>query len=140
MEANAIVRGTRTMGAVLGRWFRAQPLVEDSAFQPDREAYPGHWRRFPHPWRATSTLTSTPATRSTVLAALEELPGTWRTVLLRHDSADAEKGDGVVAADIDSSVAAELGLTVEQERDILARARAALRDKLDGALRKAGPR
>ena len=33
----------------------------------------------------------------------------------------------------DARVAAELGLTVEQERDVLARARAAVRDRLDDA-------
>jgi RNA polymerase sigma-70 factor, ECF subfamily len=116
MEATTVLRVARRAGAVGARWFRA-PLVPDEAFQDAAEPYPGHWRRLPQPW--PTGLAPEPALR----AAVDGLPETWRKVLLGHD---ADGHD-------DARVAAELGLTVAQERDILARARAAVRDRLDGA-------
>ena len=56
-------------------------------------------------------------------AAFAGLPELWRHVVLARYLA---RGD-------DSHVAADLGLTVAQVRDILARARAAVRDQLDAA-------
>jgi RNA polymerase sigma-70 factor (ECF subfamily) len=114
LEANTVRRVARRAGAVGARFFRA-PLVPDQAFQEAGEPYPDHWRRFPQPWPSG---TGDPAALE---AALDGLPETWRRVLLRRDR------DGVD----DPDVAAELGLTLEQERDVLARARAALRDRLD---------
>jgi RNA polymerase sigma-70 factor, ECF subfamily len=110
LEANAV----RRAGAVGARFFRA-PLVPDRAFQDAGEPYPGHWRHLPEPWEPGVV---TPAALE---AALATLPETWRRAVLRRDR------DGLG----DAGVAAELGLTVEQERDLLARARAALRDRLD---------
>jgi hypothetical protein len=121
-EANAVRRGTRGVFAVAGRWFRARPIVPDSAFQDQGEPYPGHWRHAPQPWQQAAR----PGAKQ-VLAAFEELPVTWRRVLLRHDGrrpAPAER------AGLDDTVAGELGLTVDQERDLLTQARAALRDRL----------
>jgi RNA polymerase sigma-70 factor, ECF subfamily len=114
LEANTVRRVARRAGTVGARFFRA-PLVPDRAFQDDGEPYPDHWRRFPQPWGPEV------ATPDALEAALAALPETWRRVVLRRDR------DGVDDAD----VAAELGLTLEQERDVLARARAALRDRLD---------
>jgi len=125
LEANAVVRGTRTAGAVAGRWFRSRPLVQDAAFQQAHEPYPGHWSRSPAPEPPIK-----PAAGSErVLAALEELPDTWRRVLLHHDVPGAARAE---RQDVDSTVAAALGLTVAQERDILARARASVRDTVTG--------
>jgi hypothetical protein len=64
------------------------------------------------------------------VAALAELPDTWRAVLLGHDGAVRERAG---SPPDDAAVAAGLGLTVAQERDILTRARAALRDAVDRA-------
>jgi RNA polymerase sigma-70 factor (ECF subfamily) len=114
LEANTVRRVARRAGAVGARFFRA-PLVPDRAFQEAGEPYPDHWRRLPQPWE------SGVATPAALEAALVALPETWRRVVLRRDR------DGLDDAD----VAAELGLTVEQVRDVLARARAALRDRLD---------
>lgn len=114
LEANTVRRVARRTGAVGARFFRA-PLVPDQAFQDAGEPYPDHWGHFPQPWAPGV------ATPGAVEAALTALPETWRRVVLRRDR------DGLDDAD----VAAELGLTVEQERDVLARARAALRDRLD---------
>jgi RNA polymerase sigma-70 factor (ECF subfamily) len=123
IQANTVTRGAR--GAVLGRWFRSRPVVPDAAFQDAGEPYPGHWRHSTEPWPGV--------TREQVLTALDELPDTWRAVLLRRDGAVPARGGG------DAAVAAELGLTADQERDILTRARAALRDGVDRAHRT-GPR
>lgn len=89
------------------RGFRARPPVPDAAFQDETEPYPGHWRALPEPWPDTD------AGPAVLDAALAELPELWRQVVL-------SRGD-------------DLGLTPEQERDILALARAAVRDHLDRA-------
>lgn len=118
IEASTVRRVARRVGAVGARWFRPRPLVPDGAFQDASEAYPGHWRRFPEPWPPDSG-----AHPAVLRDALATLPGRWRGVLVRRDVEGLD----------DAQVAAGLGLTVEQERDILARARAALRDRLDAA-------
>lgn len=126
-------------------WFRPAALVPHDAFQDAADPYPGHWRRFPQSWPVTDLGTDPVgptaddghvAGEARVLqisvlveAALAELPGLWRRVVLARGLA---RGD-------DRQVAAQLSLTLEQERDILARARAAVRDRLDRA-RTGGPR
>jgi RNA polymerase sigma-70 factor (ECF subfamily) len=119
LEANTIARGVR---ARAGRWFRRRPVVPDSAFQDPSEPYPGHWREFPQEWPE-------PVTGDQLREALATLPHTWRVVLLRHDGPSGHTADDAVAA--------ESGLSVAQERDILTAARAALRDALDAAQRRA---
>lgn len=119
--------------------FRAQPVVPDAAFQGAAEPYPGHWRRFPEPWPAgpaarpgTAARPGDEARTSEALASvrqaaldagLADLPELWRHVVIAHDVAHRD----------DQQVADDLDLTLDQERDILARARAAVRDRLDRA-------
>jgi RNA polymerase sigma-70 factor (ECF subfamily) len=110
------------------RWFRAEPLVPDAAFQDASEPYPGHWRRFPEPWPAAPATGPGAAVPPNLAArgaqaALAGLPGPWRRVVTARDAVDGD----------DQRVAADLGLTAKQERDTLARARAAVRDQLDQA-------
>jgi RNA polymerase sigma-70 factor (ECF subfamily) len=110
------------------RWFRAEPLVPDAAFQDASEPHPGHWRRFPEPWPTTPAAgprAAVPAAwpRAALQTALAGLPGPWRRVVTARAAVDGD----------DQRVAADLGLTAHQERDILARARAAVRDQLDQA-------
>jgi RNA polymerase sigma-70 factor (ECF subfamily) len=93
-------------------------LVPESQFQDADEPYPGHWRHFPDRWPPAG-----PGQRATALAALNELPDSWRAVLQGRD----------VFGRSDSQVAADLGLSVEQERDILTAARAFVRARLDEA-------
>ena len=107
------------LAAAWAHWFRAEPLVPDAAFQDETEPYPGHWRRFPDPWPSATAA----APHAEVEAAFAELPELWRHVVLVRYLA---RGD-------DPQVAADLGLTVAQVHDILARARAAVRDQLDRA-------
>jgi RNA polymerase sigma-70 factor (ECF subfamily) len=101
------------------RWFRPEPLVPDAAFQDESEPYPGHWRDFPEPWQLPGSSAARTELLAVVDAAVSDLPELWRRVLMARAHGD------------DQRVADELGLTVEQERDILARARATVRDRLD---------
>jgi RNA polymerase sigma-70 factor, ECF subfamily len=108
--------------------------VPDAAFQGTNEPYPGHWRRFPESWPSAPTGEPGAHARTTqhhaaVEAAFTGLPALWRHVILARYLARCD----------DQQAAADLGLTVKQVRDILARARAAVRDELDQA-RTAGPR
>src|SRR5579859_1075687 len=108
--------------------FRAQPVVPDAAFQGATEPYPGHWRQFPEPWPAApagrpgAEAPGRPGAeaRTSVQAALDaglaHLPELWRRVVTAHDVAHRD----------DQQVADDLDLTLDQERDILARARAAV--------------
>jgi RNA polymerase sigma-70 factor (ECF subfamily) len=107
-------------------WFRASPLVPDAAFQDTTEPDVGHWRHFPEAWPVTpagspGAAARTPEPRAPLDAALARLPELWRRVLTARDTAGHR----------DQQVADELGLTLDQERDILALARAAVRDRLD---------
>jgi RNA polymerase sigma-70 factor, ECF subfamily len=122
------------LAAAWAHWFRAKPLVPDAAFQAAGEPFPGHWRRFPGPWPSAPAGEPGADARTTqhhaaVEAAVAGLPAPWRRlVVARHR---ARRGNRQVAAD--------LGFTMEQVRDLLARARAAVRDELDRA-RTGGPR
>jgi RNA polymerase sigma-70 factor, ECF subfamily len=116
-EANTIRNGARRAAAAWARAFRQRPLVADSAFQDAGEPYPGHWRRFPDRWPPAG-----PAERAAVQVALDDLPDTWRRVLRDRD------GRGLS----DAQVATELGLSIDEERDILTAARAAVRARLEG--------
>jgi RNA polymerase sigma-70 factor (ECF subfamily) len=115
-EANTIRNGTRRVASAWARAFRQRPVVPDSAFQDADEPYPGHWRRFPDPWPPAS-----PAQRAAAQVALDGLPDTWRRVLLARDTLGHS----------DARIAAELELSLDEERDILTVARAAMRARLD---------
>lgn len=100
------------------RWFAPTPTVPESAFQDVGEPYPRHWRQVPAPWPATDP--AEPAVRDALVAAIDELPTTWREVIIARD------GLGRDAADVSE----RLGLTPHQQRAILNRARASVRDRL----------
>lgn len=100
------------------RWFPPTPTVSASRFQDEGEPYPRHWRRFPAPWPVADA--ADPALQAALADAVGALPATWREVVLARD------GLGRDAADI----SARLGLTARQQRAILTRARAALRQRL----------
>ena len=84
--------------------------------------------QFPQPWPEMSTTDAT--AREHLRRALDGLPATWRAVVDRHD----------IAGRSDTDIAAELGITHEQVRSILTRARAALRDQLADLLGRGGGR
>lgn len=118
-EANTVLRGGQ--GSRIARWslwFRRSGPVADSRFQGQTDPHPRHWRDFPPPWPPTAL--GNRVTRRHLRDALDQLPVTWRAVVYRRD----------IAGRSDMDVAGELGITQEQERAILTRARAALRDQL----------
>jgi RNA polymerase sigma-70 factor (ECF subfamily) len=128
-EANTVLRGEQgSRIARWSRWFRRTGPVADSNFQGPADPYPRHWRQFPQPWPTMSTEDAT--ARQHLGHALDELPATWRAVVDRHD----------IAGRSDTDIAGELGITREQVRSILTRARAALRDRLAELLSRGGAR
>lgn len=100
------------------RWFAPTPTVAASRFQDAGEPFPRHWRRFPTPWSTADA--ADPALQAALADAVDELPATWREVVIARD------GLGRAAAD----VGARLGLTPRQQRAIVTRARALLRERI----------
>jgi RNA polymerase sigma-70 factor, ECF subfamily len=100
------------------RWFAPTPTVSASRFQDSGEPFPRHWRSFPAPWPALDP--ADPQVRDALAAAIAELPATWRAVVIARD------GRGRDAVEVSE----RLGLTLRQQRTILNRARARLRERL----------
>jgi RNA polymerase sigma-70 factor, ECF subfamily len=108
------------------RWFTRTPTVSGSWFQDTSEPFPRHWRRFPDRWPTTDP--ADPGVQAALVAALRDLPATWREVVIAHD---------VLGRDA-AEVGERLGLTPRQQRAILNRARAVLRERLDRRLGRDG--
>jgi RNA polymerase sigma-70 factor, ECF subfamily len=122
MIANLAARG-RALGnrfAWWSRWFPPATTVDPDRFQGDGDPYPDHWREFPRPWPAGQAVE--PEALKTALAAL---PDPWRRVVILRD----------VDARPPAEVSAATGLTAEQQREVLNRARALLVEKLGDALK-----
>jgi len=100
------------------RWFAPTPTVPASRFQDAGEPFPRHWRRFPEPWAMVDP--ADPEVREALAAAIADLPATWREVVIARD------GLGRDAVEVSE----RLGLTLRQQRAILNRARARLRERL----------
>jgi RNA polymerase sigma-70 factor, ECF subfamily len=113
MASDAFVRILRW-----SRPLRRSGPVADSSFQGPDDPYPGHWRDAAEPWQMASG--SEQSAQERLRAALDEMPATWRAVVVGHD----------VDGRPDAEIASELDLTPQQERSILMRARAALRNHL----------
>ena len=84
-----------------------------------RRPYADHWKEFPRSWPAGRAVGP-----EALKAALAALPDPWRRVVILRDV------DGRTPAE----VSAATGLTAEQQRDVLNRARELLREKLGHAL------
>jgi RNA polymerase sigma-70 factor, ECF subfamily len=120
MIANLTARG-RVLGnrfAWWSRWFAPATTVDATRFQGDGDPYPDHWKEFPRPWPAGHAVEP-----EALRAALATLPGPWRRVVILRDV------DGLPPAE----VSAVTGLTAEQQRDVLNRARELLRENLGRA-------
>jgi RNA polymerase sigma-70 factor (ECF subfamily) len=127
MIANLIARG-RAYGnrfAWWSRWFPPATTVDADRFQAEGDLYPDHWREFPRPWPAGQVGGS-----EALQAALAALPGPWRRVVMLRDV------EGLPPAE----VSAVTGLTAEQQRDVLNRARELLRESLAPAPEHDGPK
>jgi RNA polymerase sigma-70 factor, ECF subfamily len=118
MIANLAARGGRALGsrfAWWSRWFPPATTVDANRFRGHGDPYPDHWKQFPRPWPAGRALEP-----EALKAALAALPDSWRQVVILRDV------DGRPPAE----VSAVTGLTAEQQRDVLNRARALLRENL----------
>ena len=102
------------------RWLPGRGEPVDTRFQSADEPYPRHWRTPPTPWPSDAITTQR------LRKAVAALPDPWRAVLLARDG-DREPAEGV---------AADRGLTMAQQRRILNRARAAVRDALAAPVRR----
>lgn len=126
--ANTALRGEepRTRFARwTARWFDRTPAVPGSSFQGPDEPYPRHWRRFPEPWTSADL-----AVQGALAVAVDELPETWRAVVVARDALGQDPAE----------VSARLGLTPQQQRAMLNRARAMLRQRLAELLARDGDR
>jgi RNA polymerase sigma-70 factor (ECF subfamily) len=118
--ANTVLRGEqpRNRLARWSRWFPATPTVEASRFQDDEDPHPRHWRRFPDPWHALDP--GDPGVRDELTDAIDELPRPWRDVLIDRDVLDRGARE----------IGEQRGLTPAQQRAMLNRARAKVRERL----------
>jgi RNA polymerase sigma-70 factor, ECF subfamily len=105
------------------RWFPPAATVDADRFQSEGDPYPDHWREFPHPWPAGHAVDS-----ETLRVALAALPDPWRRVVILRDVEGRPSGE----------VSAVTGLTAEQQRDMLNRARELLREDLGRTRERAG--
>jgi RNA polymerase sigma-70 factor (ECF subfamily) len=123
MIANLTARG-RVLGSRFGwwsRWFPPAATVDADRFQGNDDPYPDHWKEFPREWPGDN------AVKADVLkGALAALPDPWRRVVILRD-VEGRPLTGVSDA---------TGLTAEQQRDVLNRARELLREDLDRALQR----
>jgi RNA polymerase sigma-70 factor, ECF subfamily len=129
--ANTALRGEEPRNRFVrwtARWRGRTPTVPGSRFQDAGEPFPRHWRRFPDPWPRAVPVDAD--VRDTLAAAIEELPTTWREVVIARDALDRDAVE----------VSERLGLTLPQQRAILNRARARLREHLARRLAPEGDR
>jgi RNA polymerase sigma-70 factor (ECF subfamily) len=115
---SATRRGRRALAVGWVHWFPRFRSVPESRFQGPDEPFPAHWRTPPEPWPGGGA--AGPQGRVALQRALAELPDTWRSVVWARD---VERRPA-------AEVAAELGLSVETERQLLSCARAALRQRI----------
>ena len=123
MIANLAARG-RALGnryAWWSRWFPPATTVDADRFQGGGDPYPDHWKEFPRAWPAGKTMEP-----ETLRAALAALPDPWRQVVILRD----------VDGRPPTEVSAATGLTADQQRDVLNRARELLRENLGHSLER----
>jgi RNA polymerase sigma-70 factor, ECF subfamily len=96
-----------------GRWFPPATTVDADRFRGEAEPYPDHWREFPRPWPAGRAVDP-----EALRAAVAGLPEPWRRVVMLRD----------VEGRSPAEVSAVTGLTADQQRDVLNRARELLRE------------
>jgi RNA polymerase sigma-70 factor (ECF subfamily) len=110
------------------RWFPKTPTVDPSRFQGAGEPFPRHWRRPPEPWPTLDP--DDPETRDALAAAIDDLPRPWREVLLARDAHDRDPVE----------IAEQQERTPAQQRAILNRARARVRERLAERFARGGDR
>jgi RNA polymerase sigma-70 factor, ECF subfamily len=99
----------------------AGPTVDPARFQGPDEPFPGHWRQFPDPWPSPETEVMRQEVWATLNAALADLPHRQRVVITLRDV------DGYTSEE----VCAMLDVSAANQRVLLHRARAAVRQRLE---------
>jgi RNA polymerase sigma-70 factor (ECF subfamily) len=119
---NTVLRGEHPRNRVArwSRWFPTTPTVDEARFQGADEPHPRHWRRFPRAWPPIDP--DDLVVRDTLASGIDELPRRWREVVIARDV------DGRPAAEVSE----QQGVTPAQQRAMLNRARAMLRERLAG--------
>lgn len=131
---NRAVREKRTIPfASLGPDDRG-PTVDPARFRGPQDRYPGHWREFPAPWAAAAGPTPEGSllageVRSVVDSAVDALPHRQRTVIVMRD----------VIGHSSEEVCALLGVSAANQRVLLHRGRAAVRERIAGYFAERSP-
>ena len=114
--------------SAIGLWVPVEKLfMTQIGFTPRTdEPFPGHWRSFPDRWPTVDP--ADPGVQAALAAVIGELPAAWREVLIARD---------VLGRDA-AEVSERLDLTSGQQRAILNRVRATLRERLDRRLVRDG--
>jgi RNA polymerase sigma-70 factor (ECF subfamily) len=97
------------------------PTVDPERFRGPDDPYPGGWLAFPKSWPSTESEVLAREVRGVVAAALEELPVRQQVVLTLRDI-DGQSADEVCAL---------LQISTANQRVLLHRARAAVRNHLE---------
>jgi RNA polymerase sigma-70 factor (ECF subfamily) len=124
--ANSVLRADEARNRFAGwsRWFPGAATVDEARFQHAGEPYPRHWREFPMAWPPLDP--RDPEIAAILANAVDSLPDRWRDVVVARDMRRQTAADS----------SARLGVTAQQERDMLNRARAVLRESLAQFLAK----
>jgi RNA polymerase sigma-70 factor, ECF subfamily len=100
---------------------------QEQGFLPDDHPWEGHWTEFPVPWRAGSDdWENSPDGRAALEHAIASLPSPDRTVLILRDL------DGWSAQEVHGLI----DITLDEQREVLSRARVAVRAAIDPLLRE----
>lgn len=104
------------------------PTVDPGRFRGPGGAYPGHWREVPEAWASPEKTALALEIREVITGALAELPARQRAVISLRDVADHTAEE----------VCEILQITAANQRVLLHRARAVVRERLAGYLGAAG--
>ncbi len=97
------------------------PTVDPHRFRDADDAYPGHWRSFPQQWPSPEAEAIRSDVSDVVATAVEDLPMRQQVVIIMRD----------VLGCSSEEVCDVLGVTTANQRVILHRARAAVRQRLE---------
>jgi RNA polymerase sigma-70 factor, ECF subfamily len=101
-----------------------EPIDPERFFSSDHPQYAGHWRLGPAAWGIPEERLLAGETRSTLLAAIDDLPPNQREVIVLRDIGGWPAGE----------VCNALGITETNGRVLLHRARAKVRAAIDGTI------
>jgi MFS family permease len=108
--------------AVAGATMAIQPAFPPDRFlPPDDPRWPGHWANPPAAWAGSGLPVDSPDALEQVRAALVDMPAELRRVMVLRDVEGRSPND----------VRQALGLSPEQERELLHRARGQVRTRLE---------